>query len=135
MPGIFLMVLTVIGLVLFETINSVDNAIINAEVLGTMHAKTRRWFLVWGIISSVFLVRGLLPWLIVWFATPGLGPLTALTAAFSSDPRVIKAVESSTPPLLVSGGIFLIFLFFHWLFLEPKKYGLVGERFFHSQGV
>jgi hypothetical protein len=29
----------------------------------------------------------------------------------------------------------LVFLFFHWLFLEPKNYGLVGERFFHSQGV
>jgi len=29
----------------------------------------------------------------------------------------------------------LIFLFFHWLFLEPKNYGLRGEKFFHEQGV
>lgn len=135
MINYFSMFLTVAGLVLFETISSVDNAIINAEVLGTMQAKARRWFLFWGILSSVFLVRGLLPWLIIWFATPGLGPVTALTAAFSNDPRVIEAVDASAPILLLGGGIFLVFLFFHWLFIEPKNYGLVGEKFFHSQGV
>lgn len=135
MINYFSMFLTVAGLVLFETISSVDNAIINAEVLGTMQPKARRWFLFWGILSSVFLVRGLLPWLIIWFATPGLGPVTALTAAFSNDPRVIEAVETSSPILLLGGGIFLVFLFFHWLFIEPKNYGLVGEKFFHSQGV
>src|SRR6185436_16337706 len=124
MLSIFSMVLTVAGLVLFETISSVDNAIINAEVLGTMRPKAQKWFLFWGIVSSVFLVRGLLPWLIIWLATPGLGPITALTAAFSNDPLVVRAVEASSPMLLLGGGIFLIFLFFHWLFLEPKNYGL-----------
>lgn len=29
----------------------------------------------------------------------------------------------------------MIFLFFYWLFLEPKIYGLRGEKFFHSQGA
>ena len=38
-------VLIVIGLSLFEVINSVDNAIINSEVLSKMSAKSRRWFL------------------------------------------------------------------------------------------
>lgn len=129
------MFLIVAGLCMFETISSVDNAIINAEVLSTMGQKARRWFLLWGIFIAVFLVRGLLPWIIVWFATPGLGPIEALTATFSSDPAVIEAVERSSPMLLVGGGTFLIFLFFHWLFMEPKNYGLMGERFFHSQGV
>lgn len=128
-------VLTVAGLVLFETVSSIDNAIINAEVLNTVQEKARRWFLRWGILSSVVLVRGLLPWLIVWLATPGLGPLNALTATFSSDPAVIHAVERSAPILLMGGGTFLVFLFFHWLFLEPKHYGLIGEKFIHSQGV
>lgn len=59
----------------------------------------------------------------------------ALTATFSSDPRVIEAVESSAPMLLMGGGVFLLFLFLHWLFLEEKHYGLVGEKFFVSQGV
>ena len=29
----------------------------------------------------------------------------------------------------------MIFLFFHWWFVEPKNYGLVGEKFIHKQGV
>ncbi len=128
-------ILTVAGLGLFETISSIDNAIINAEVLSTMQAKARKWFLFWGLLIAVFLIRGLLPWLIVWVAVPSLGPLGALTATFSSDPRVIEAIEQSAPILLIGGGTFLIFLFFHWLFLEPKHFGLRGERFFQRQGV
>lgn len=135
MINLFSALLTIAGLSLFETVSSIDNAIINAEVLTTMQARARRWFLLWGIVTSVFLVRGLLPWLIVWFATPGLGPLSAITATFSSDPNVIEAIETSAPILLIGGGTFLMFLFFHWLFLEPKNYGLVGEKFFISQGV
>src|SRR4030066_19136 len=127
--------LIIAGLVLFETISSIDNAIINAEVLSTMQQKARRWFLFWGILSSVFLVRGLLPWFIVWMVNPSLGPVGALTASFSSDPKVIGAIEQSAPILLIGGGTFLVFLFFHWLFVEPKHYGLRGEKFIHSHGV
>ena len=133
--NLFSIILTILGLCLFETISSIDNAIINAEVLSTMAQKARKWFLSWGLLFAVFAIRGLLPWLIVWLATPGLGPWQALTAAFSSDPRVMEAVHTSAPLLLMAGGVFLIFLFFHWLFLEPKNYGLWGEKFFHSQGV
>lgn len=128
-------ILTIAGLCLFETITSVDNAIINAEVLSTMQPKARRWFLVFGMFIAVFLIRGCLPWLIVWLATPGLGPIDALMATFSSDPKVVEAVERSAPLLLTGGGTFLIFLFFHWLFLEPKNFGLPGEKFIASQGV
>ena len=128
-------IVTVLGLCLFEVISSIDNAIINAEVLTTMKPKARRWFLVWGIVFAVFVVRGLLPWLIVWFATPSLGPIGSFTAAFSNDPSVHSAVETSAPILLAGGGTFLIFLFFHWLFLEDKHFGLIGEKFFYSNGV
>lgn len=127
--------LIVLGLALFETISSVDNAIINAQVLSTMESKARKWFLSWGLLISVFLIRGLLPWIIIWAVNPGLGPLGAFTAALNSDPRVISAIEVSAPILLLGGAVFLIFLFFHWLFLEPKEYGLIGERFFHRHGV
>lgn len=127
--------LTIAGLVLFETIVSIDNAIINAEVLSTMSQKARRWFMTWGLFIAVFLVRGLLPWLMVWLATPGLSPLEALTATFSSDPVVIEAIETAAPILLAGGGTFLIFLFLHWLFVEPKHFGLRGERFILEKGV
>lgn len=127
--------LTVAGLSLFEIISSIDNAIINAEVLLTMGEKARRWFLVWGLFFAVFTIRGLLPWLIIWATTPELGPMGALTATFSNDPRIKDVIEASAPILLAGGGIFLIFLFFHWLFIEEKHYGLPGERFIHKQGV
>jgi hypothetical protein len=132
---IFSMILIVAGLCLFETITSVDNAIINAEVLSTMQQKARKWFLVWGLLFAVFVIRGVLPWLIVWASTPSLGPIGSLTATFSNDPKILEAVEMSSPVLLIGGGIFLIFLFLHWLFIEPKNYGLTGERFFQKKGV
>lgn len=127
--------LTIIGLGLFETVSSIDNAIINAEVLSTMQARAKRWFLVWGLLIAVFLVRGLLPWLIVWLATPGIGPIQALTATFSNDPSVLRAIEAAAPVLLVGGGTFLIFLFFHWLFLEDKRFGLPHEKIFMKAGL
>lgn len=127
--------LTVSGLVLFETISSIDNAVINAEVLSGMGQKARRFFLVWGLLIAVVAVRGLLPWLIVFVAVPSLGALGALTATFSSNPEVTSAIEHAAPTLLIAGGTFLIFLFFYWLFLEPKQFGLPGERFFQAQGV
>jgi len=129
------LIFIIVGLGLFETITSIDNAIINAEVLSTMQAKARRWFLVWGLFIAVFLVRGLLPWIIIWGTMPSLGPIGALTATFSGDASVIEAIEKAAPTLLIGGGTFLLFLFFHWLFIEPKNYGLSGEEFFHKQGV
>jgi hypothetical protein len=128
-------ILIIAGLCLFETISSIDNAIINAEVLSTMGERAKRWFLTWGILFAVFIIRGMLPWLIVWFATPSLGPVGAFFATFSSDPAVIEAIEQSAPALLMGGGIFLLFLFCHWIFLEEKHHGLKGERYIESKGV
>jgi hypothetical protein len=133
--NIISLVLTVLGLCLFESVTSIDNAVINADVLSTMSQKGRRWFLLWGLLFAVVVVRGLLPWVIVWMATPSLGPIGALTATFSNDPKVKEAIDTSAPILLAGGGTFLIFLFFHWLFIEPKRYGVRGERFIHSQGI
>src|SRR6185369_7383846 len=58
-----------------------------------------------------------------------------LVATFSSDPSIVSAIGHSAPLLLLAGGVFLIFLFFHWLFLEPKNFGLPGERFVLSKGI
>ena len=35
----------------------------------------------------------------------------------------------------MAGGVFLVFLFLHWLFLEEKHFGLPGERFIARQGA
>lgn len=128
-------ILIVAGLTLFETVSSIDNAVINAEVLSTMGQRARRFFLTWGLLVAVFVVRGLLPWAIVWAVVPSLGPIEALMSTFSSDPPVVKAIEEASPVLLIAGGVFMVFLFFNWLFLEEKRFGLKGERFFYEQGV
>ena len=43
--------------------------------------------------------------------------------------------SAAAPILLMGGGVFLVLLFLHWLFLEPKQFGLAGEKFFASQGA
>lgn len=129
-------IFTILGLSLFEAISSVDNAIINAEVLSTMGARARRWFLTWGMFIAVFLVRGLLPFAIIWAFNSTLTPYQVISAAWSSDPLVQDSIAKSAPILLIAGGIFLLFLFLHWLFLEDKKLGLPKtEKFFMSKGV
>jgi hypothetical protein len=128
-------ILIIGGLCLFETITSIDNAIINAEVLSTMSERAKRWFLLWGLLFAVFVIRGVLPWLIVWMSTPSLGPVGAFVATLSSDPAVTHAIENSAPFLLMGGGTFLLFLFLHWLFLEEKSFGLRGERYIATKGV
>jgi len=133
---IFTALLTIMGLSLFEAISSVDNAIINAEVLNTMGKRARRWFLTWGMFIAVFLVRGVLPFLIIWAFNTGLSPGQVFSAAWTSDPLVHESIEKSAPILLVAGGVFLLFFFLHWLFLEDKKLGLPRtEKFFMSKGV
>lgn len=131
---IFSMLFIVIGLCLFEIVSSIDNAVINAEVLSTMSQRARKWFLFYGILFAIFAVRGLLPWLIVWVTNPSLGPVGALTATFSSDPAVTASIQQSTPILMLGGGIFLVFLFLHWLFIEEKSFGLAHEAFFLKNG-
>jgi hypothetical protein len=128
-------ILIICGLAIFEIVSSIDNAVINAEVLNTMSPKGRKWFLVWGFLFAVIVVRGMLPWVIVWAATPSLGFIGSLTATFSSDPAVAASIMHSTPILLAGGGVFLVFLFFHWLFLEEKSIGLPHEQFFMRNGV
>ncbi len=128
-------ILIIGGLAVFEIVSSIDNAVINAEILDTMSPKGKKWFMLWGFLFAVFMVRGLLPWIIIWASNPSFGAIGALTATFSSDPLIAESIARSAPLLLAGGGIFLVFLFLHWLFLEPKALGLPHEEFFLKQGV
>jgi len=126
-------VIIVLGLGLFEIISSIDNAVVNADVLLTMSERARKWFLFYGILIAVFVVRGLLPLLIVWASSPGAGFMGALTATFSADSGVRDIIERQKPILLAGGGLYLIYLFFYWLFVEPKEYASIFERHIHSK--
>lgn len=126
-------IIIVLGLTLFEVISSIDNAVVNADVLATMSPRGRRWFLVYGIIIAVFVVRGVLPLLIVYLSNPSLGLLNALTATFSSDPSIHEIIERQKPILLSGGGLYLIYLFFYWLFVEPKTCAFRFEKHIHQK--
>jgi len=127
--------LTILGLCLFEVVSSIDNAIINAEVLRKMSKWARAWFLSWGILIAVFVIRGLLPLVIIWVTNPTIGLVQLWQILLSNDPRMHSAFEASAPILLIGGGTFLVLLFLHWLFLEPKHYGLVGENLVERYGA
>src|SRR3989344_2678013 len=124
----------VLGLSLFEIISSIDNAIINAHILGTMPKKYQRIFLVWGIFFAVFVIRGVLPFLIVWLANPALGLGQTIGFVFNNDPEIEHYVEQSKALLLLGGGVYLFFVFLAWLFLEEKKYAFLVEHFLKRQG-
>ena len=104
-------VVIVLGLCLFETISSIDNAIINAQVLSTMQAKARRWFLLWGIIIAVFLIRGLLPFVIVWLSVPEIGFMGAFQAMFNSSPEIAQLMEERKGIILIGAGVFLLLVY------------------------
>ena len=121
-------IIIVLGLIVFEVVNSIDNAIVNAHVLKTMGVMWRKRFLLIGIVTSVFLVRFLLPLFIVWISVPNIS-LPALFSSFVGGNAVAaNAINAQKPVILMFGGVFLIFLYLHWLFLE-KKDSLYIERF------
>ncbi|MFZ2310543.1 MAG: DUF475 domain-containing protein [Patescibacteria group bacterium] len=128
-------IVIVIGLCVFEIISSVDNAIVNAHVLKTMPEKYRKIFLFWGLLFAVFLVRGLLPFIIVWLANPSFGIMEVWSAAFSNSPAILESLDKSKPLLLLGGGIYLFLVFLAWMFLEEKKYAFLAEGFLHRQGA
>lgn len=128
-------IVIILGLCLFEIISSIDNAVVNAHVLKTMPPKYRKIFLLWGLLFAVFVVRGLLPFIIVWIANPNLSVIQILTGTFSGNLEIAKYLDQSKPLLLLGGGVYLFLIFLSWLFLEEKKYAFLVEGFLHRQGA
>lgn len=128
-------IVVILGLVVFEVISSIDNAIVNAHVLKTMPEKYRKFFLFWGLLLAVFMVRGVLPFLIVWLANTNIPLPELMRLVFTEPDKVSAALEHSKPLLLLAGGVYLVFVFLGWLFLEEKKYAFFVEHFIHRQSV
>ena len=129
------LIIILLGLALFEIISSVDNAVVNAHVLKTVPERFRKFFLFWGLLLAVFIMRGLLPFVIVWLANAGLSLPDIFRLSFSDPQLVEQSLEHSKPLLLLGGGVYLFFVFLAWLFLEEKKYAFLVEHFLHRQSV
>ena len=128
-------IIIVLGLCFFEIISSIDNAIINAHVLKTLPQKFRRLFLTVGFFFAVVVVRGLLPFLIVWMANPSFSFLQVVGFVFHPTDQVNSYLEKSQSLLLLAGGVYLFLMFLDWLFIEEKKYAFLVEEFIHRQSV
>jgi hypothetical protein len=128
-------IIIILGLIIFEIVSSVDNAVINAHILKTMPTRFRRIFLFWGILFAVFVVRGILPFIIVWMANPALNFTEVFHVAFSQSPQILQYAEQSKPVLILAGGVYLFLIFLSWLFLEEKKYAFIVEKFIHKQSM
>ncbi|OGZ19035.1 MAG: hypothetical protein A2175_01785 [Candidatus Nealsonbacteria bacterium RBG_13_42_11] len=119
----------ILGLIIFEAVSSIDNAIVNAYVLKTMSEKWRKIFLFWGILTAVFIMRGLLPFLVVWLSVPEIGFLGAAKSMFQSNPEVAELMEARKGIILIGAGVFLLLIYLHWLFLEEKHPLFVVDKF------
>lgn len=128
-------IIIVLGLCLFEVITSIDNAIINAHVLKTLPNKYRKIFLTFGLFIAVVVVRGMLPFLIVWMANPSFSFLQVLGFVFHPTPQINAYIEKSQPILLLGGGVYLFLLFLNWIFTEEKKYAFLVEEFIQARSI
>src|SRR5260221_10162082 len=93
--------IVIFGLALFEVVSSIDNAVVNAHVLHTLPEKYKKFFLTWGLFLAVFVIRGILPFIIVF------------------------SVADSKPLLLLGGGVYLFMVFMSWLFMAEQKYAFL----------
>jgi hypothetical protein len=114
-------IVIILGLIVFEVVSSVDNAIVNAHVLKTMSAKWRKIFLFWGIIFAVFIIRGLVPF------------MGAFHAAFSGSSDFTQLIEERKGIILLGAGVFMALLYLHWLFLEKKDPYFVPDKLIKPQ--
>jgi uncharacterized protein len=126
-------IIVILGLIVFEVVSSVDNAIVNAHVLKTMNAKWRKIFLFWGIIFAVFIIRGLVPLIVVWLSVPELGFMGVFHAAFSGSSDFAGRVEENKGIILLGAGVFMALLYLHWLFLEKKDPYFVPDKLIKPQ--
>lgn len=132
----FAIFLTLLGLIIFEIVMSIDNAVVNADVLASMKSRrARRFFLTWGILFAVFVVRGFLPSVIVYLADPSIGLWGALQVIWQFNPAASEAVLAVTPIIMMAGGMFLVLLWAHWLFIEDKNFGLPHEQYIQKYGA
>jgi hypothetical protein len=100
-----------------------------------LEKKQRKFFFTWGIFIAVFVVRGLLPFLIVWLANSSLSIQEIFTIPFTNSELTANSLETSKPLLLLGGGAYLFLIFLSWFFLEKKKYALRLEKFIYRHNV
>lgn len=106
-------------LVLLEVTFSFDNAVINSKILERMSPFWQQLFLTVGIILAVFVVRFVLPVVIVMISS-GYGFREVIDMALYDAPRYSETLHHAAPMINAFGGTFLIMIGVNY-FLDRKK--------------
>ena len=106
-------------LVVLEVTFSFDNAVINSRVLVRMSPFWQKLFLTVGIFIAVFVVRFLVPIIIVML-TSGLGFMEVVNLALNDAENYGKTLHDAAPTIDAFGGTFLIMIGISY-FMDRKK--------------
>lgn len=121
--GTFL--LTILLLSLMEISLSFDNAAMNATILRKMSVRWQHIFLSWGILISVFLVRLILPAIIV--AISADIPIYMVVSTAMYQPEIYgKHVLQSHSIISSFGGSFLLMVYLSFLLDSEKETHWIG---------
>lgn len=106
-------------LVLLEVTFSFDNAVINSKILTRMSPLWQQLFLTVGIVLAVFVVRFVLPVVIVMISS-GYGFTNVIDMALHDAPRYSATLHEAAPMINAFGGTFLVMIGVNY-FLDRKK--------------
>ncbi len=123
--GIHALTLTLILSVL-EISLSFDNAVLNSSVLQKMDQQWQARFLTWGILIAVFIVRFLLPVIIVAFVTH-LSLHEVFLLVLQKPKEYAKLLEMTKSTISSFGGIFLLLVFLSFLFDQKRNIHWLGN--------
>ncbi|HET9412424.1 MAG TPA: DUF475 domain-containing protein [Candidatus Saccharimonadales bacterium] len=127
---------TVVVLTLLEITFSADNAVVNSKVLVTLSPLWQKLFMTVGILIAVFLVRFIVPIIIVCL-TAQLGFMQVINLALNDAHTYAHYLEIAAPAINAFGGSFLLLIalsYFidyekhtHWLHWIEKRLGKLGK--------
>ena len=107
-------------LVILEVTFSFDNAVINSKVLVTMSPFWQKMFLTVGIFIAVFVVRFLLPIVIVMVAA-STGFSDVVDLALSEPAKYSQLLHEAAPMIEAFGGTFLLMIGLSYFIDRNKK--------------
>lgn len=127
---------TVAFLTLLEITFSADNAVVNSKILATLSPAWQKAFMTIGIVFAVFVIRFLLPILIVML-TANMGFAHVMDLALNDPQAYANALANAEPFINAFGGTFLLLItlsYFidyekqtHWLGWLERKLGKLGQ--------
>lgn len=113
-------------LVIMEITFSFDNAVVNSKILSNMSEFWQRLFLTVGIIFAVFIVRFILPIVIVTISS-GIQLSSVINLALNEPTKYATVVTGAAPIINAFGGTFLIIIGISYFMDRSKDIHWLGR--------